>query len=244
MPTIEIGSTSFTFSILPPDKKADDDYAKIKIAVQNEFIAYEEVSERFFKSDVERIMFCLNRLLAGAYGKSRDIELLEQAFTLKLVPYTEGGEEVDRKTRRENECSAVFSFLFLSKDKKRFLDGVYLLTLGKQEIKKLASGLWEEYKEAYEKRQKKWGRYLFIGVSPKGYKGCNYWYMDTSKKAKAGDYVWVRMGKRDLEQIVYVDSVRYCGEDDAPYPLTEAKKILRLTTEEERAEAEKSWNEN
>ena len=67
----------------------------------------------------------------------------------------------------------------------------------------------------------------------RGYKGCNYWYLDPSKKVKAGDYVWARMGKHNTEQIVYVDSVRYCTEDTAPYDPLRVRKILRKATIEE-----------
>ena len=77
------------------------------------------------------------------------------------------------------------------------------------------------------------GKYAFAGVSPLGAEGCNYWYLDESKALKKGDYVWVRMGRHDLEQIVYVDDVRYYDEETAPYEPERVKKVLRKATDDE-----------
>lgn len=82
---------------------------------------------------------------------------------------------------------------------------------------------------------------LYVGVSPKPYYGCNYWYVDESGKTQAKTYVWARMGKRDIKQLVYVDSVRWCDLNEAPYPYDRAKRILGQATEEESAIAEKEW---
>ena len=84
---------------------------------------------------------------------------------------------------------------------------------------------------------------MYVGVSPKPYRGCNYWYIDDSGLSKAGSYVWVKMGRHDREQMVYVDSVRWCEPDKAPYPLNKAKKVLRQTTKEEAEQIVKEWNE-
>ena len=58
--------------------------------------------------------------------------------------------------------------------------------------------------------------YLYVGVSPKGQYGCNYWYIDEEKQTQANTYVWVKMGWGNTKQIVYVDSVRYCNANDVP----------------------------
>ena len=85
--------------------------------------------------------------------------------------------------------------------------------------------------------------YLFVGVSPRGYRGCNYWYIDEGKKTLPGDYVWAAMGRHDTEQVVYVDSVRLCDNASAPYPADKARRILRRATETEVAEAKEIWRE-
>ncbi len=85
--------------------------------------------------------------------------------------------------------------------------------------------------------------YLYVGVSPKGQYGCNYWYIDEDKQTQANTYVWVNMGRRNTEQIVYVDSVRYCNAEDVPYPIDKTKRVLRQATEEETEEADVLWDE-
>lgn len=75
--------------------------------------------------------------------------------------------------------------------------------------------------------------YCFVGVSPKGYLGCNYWYLDEEGKSVPHAYVWVRMGKRNREQVVYVDSVRYCTKDSAPYDMNRIKRVIRQATKEQ-----------
>ena len=83
--------------------------------------------------------------------------------------------------------------------------------------------------------------YLFVGVSPRGYRGCNYWYIDEEKQTLAGNYVWVAMGRHDTEQVVYVDSVRLCDKNTAPYPVDKARRVLRQATEADVAAAKEIW---
>lgn len=87
--------------------------------------------------------------------------------------------------------------------------------------------------EEKEEKQGKGKLYCFVGVSPKGYRGCSYWYLDEEGKSRQGGYVWVRMGKRNREQVVYVDCVRYCTESDAPYDLNSVKRVVRQATKEQ-----------
>ena len=51
------------------------------------------------------------------------------------------------------------------------------------------------------------------------------------------------MGRKNTEQIVYVDSVRYCNASDVPYPTEKTKRVLRQATEEETEEADVLWDE-
>lgn len=83
--------------------------------------------------------------------------------------------------------------------------------------------------------------FLYVGVSPRPYYGCGYWYLDESGQAQPRGYVWVRMGRHDKEQLAYVDCVRWCTADNVPYPLERVKKVLRQATDEESERAEKTW---
>ena len=84
---------------------------------------------------------------------------------------------------------------------------------------------------------------LYVGVSPKPYYGCNYWYVDLSGTATPKTFVWGRMGRHDTEQMVYVDSVRWCEKERAPYPFEKAKRVLRLATSKECELAKKEWDD-
>ena len=85
--------------------------------------------------------------------------------------------------------------------------------------------------------------YLYVGVSPKGQYGCNYWYIDEAKQTQENTYVWVNMGRRNTEQIVYVDSIRYCNANEVPYPIEKTKRVIRQATEDETEEADILWDE-
>ena len=71
----------------------------------------------------------------------------------------------------------------------------------------------------------------------------SYWYIDEEKQTQADTYIWVKMGPKDKEQLVYVDSVRYCNADEVPYPIEKTKRVIRQATEEEAAEADVLWDE-
>ena len=143
------------------------------------------------------------------------------------------GREVSREERQQNDCLMLLRFLMRSGDNKRFLDGVHTLVLHREEIAKFADELRRSFDEIYARHVHGRGKYQFVGVSPLGFHGCNYWYLDTKEEVNAGDYVWVTMGKHNREQIVLVDSVRRCNDDTAPYDPLRVKRILRKATEEE-----------
>ena len=83
--------------------------------------------------------------------------------------------------------------------------------------------------------------YLYVGVSPKPFKGLNYWYIDEEKVSKPNTYVWGRMGSHNREQILYVDSVQLFTKDKAPYPVEKTRRVIRQTTKEESLEADENW---
>ncbi len=82
---------------------------------------------------------------------------------------------------------------------------------------------------------------LYVGVSPKPYTGCNYWYLDESGLTKPKTYVWVKMGRHQREQIVYVDSILWCNKENAPYPYEKVLRVLKQTTEEESKISKNTW---
>ncbi len=226
MATLNVQGTKFTFSILATEEETDY-FAKVKIAVENEFISYEQVYLGIAREEIEGFVFALSRLLAGAYGQEYNVTFEKAGIAADLYPYTLEGKEVTREERRRNDARAIIRFLMRSKDKKRLLGGVYSVLLHKKEIEFLAAALTKELDKAFERCGLCEGEYLFVGVSPKGFKGCNYWYYDPTGSTKRGDYVWVRMGRHNTEQIVYVDSVRYFTKDSAPYDPESVKQILR-----------------
>ena len=232
MPTIHIQGTQFTFSILPT--MSDDGYfAKTEIGIENEFVHYSEQSERFTREDLEEFIFALNRLLAGAYAREYTVPFEKKGIAVDLYAYTKDGEEVPREERRQNDCVMAVRLLLRSQEQQKYLGGVYSFLLHRKEIELFVNGLREEFDKAFTPIAAKRGQFLFVGVSPKGYRGCNYWYLDKSGTIKAGDYVWVRMGRHNTQQIVYVDSVRWCTEDSAPYAPSSVKQVLKIATESE-----------
>ena len=49
------------------------------------------------------------------------------------------------------------------------------------------------------------------------------------------------MGRRNIEQVVYVDSVKYFEEENAPYSPQRVKQVLRKATKEEIERAILEW---
>ena len=232
MATLQVQGTEFTFSVLETDSKHGF-WANTETEIKNEYIHYREVGKNLSRDELEEWIFCMFRLLAGAYGKEYSLSFERAGLAIDLYPHTKKGEEVSREERRSNDCVMAIRLLMKSKNKKQFLGGVYTLLLHRKEMERFAVALQEEFKRAFERFESKQGKYLFVGVSPKGYKGCNYWYLDESKRVQAGDFVWVRMGKRQIEQVVYVDSIKYCDDDTAPFDPALVKRILRKATQEE-----------
>lgn len=229
MAFIEKNGTRFSFSVLPQGLLSHGFWTRMEIAVNNPFVTYKNVNEDVSREEMENWIFAMFRLLAGGYGTEKHLSFEKRGLAVDLYPYTNNGEEVPREERRKNNCYMTVSLLFRSK--KELLGGVYSFTLERKEIETFATALREEFYSAFARFEKKRGKYLFVGVSPQGYKGCNYWYLDLKKETKAGDYVWVYMGRHNLKQIVYVDSVRYCSDDTAPADPDYARKIVGKATD-------------
>lgn len=233
MATVILQGTKLTVSVLPLKTFSKGYWARTKICVENEYVSYYEEGENFTREEMEEWIFCMYRLLAGAYGKEYSLSFEKAGVACDFYSHTDMGKEVSRKQRREHDCVMALRLLMRSSDKKRLYGGVYSFLLHREEIQALADGLRKEFDAAFCRHIKGFGEYTFVGVSPYGCRGCNYWYLDPTGKTKAGDYVWVRMGRRDTEQVVYVDSVRQYSQETAPYPPERVKRVLRVATQEE-----------
>lgn len=233
MATIDLQGTTFTVSVLPMKLFSKGYWARTEVAIKNEYVTYAEIGENISREELNEWIFAMFRLLAGAYGREYALSFEKAGLAIDLYPHTENGNEVSRQERRDNDCVMAIRVLMRSSDKKQFLGGVYSLLLHRKDIETFATALREEFDAAFAKLLPDKGKYLFVGVSPMGYKGCNYWYLDKSGTVKSGDYVWVRMGRHNTEQIVYVDSVKYCNDDTAPYNPERVKQVLRKATDDE-----------
>lgn len=230
MPKIELQGTQLTFSIV---SLAQDGYfLTTEIGIENEFVRYFERSERFTREELNEFIFSLYRLLAGAYAHEYAVPFEKKGMAVDLYAYTKDGEEASREERRDNDCVMAIRLLMRSQNSEKYLGGVYSFLLHRKEIETFANGLRTEFDAAVTEEQTR-GEYLFVGVSPRGYRGCNYWYLDKSGTVKPGDCVWARMGRHNTLQILYVDSVRWCSDSTAPYDPSTVKQIVKIATEEE-----------
>ena len=227
MAALTLQGTEFSFSVLGADASKNGFWAKTETTLKNEYISYREIGETFSKDEIESWIVSAFRLLAGGFVSEYTLAFEKAGLTVDFYPYAAGNKECSREDRRLHDCVMSVHFLMRSSDKKRLLGGVYSLILHRKQIEAFAIALKAEYEKAFAPYEAKTGKYLFVGVSPKGCKGCSYWYLDESKSTKVGDYVWVRMGRRQIEQIVLVDTVRYCDDDTAPIELNRVKRVLR-----------------
>ncbi len=231
MPTIDIHGTAFTFSIQPPKLLAFGEMAKVKIAIENEYVHYQNVI-KIVQEELDNLIVSLHRLLAGAYADEYDMPFEDAGFAIDLYPHAEGNAVLSRELLRKQDCIAVFRILMRSA-KKKFLGGVYSVMLHREQLKKFADALRVEFDEIFTHHVHGSGKLHFIAVSPLGYTGCKYWYFDETGKVKAGDYVWVCMGRHNKEQIVYVDCVKRCNLNNLPCPEKQVKDMIKIATEEE-----------
>lgn len=217
--------------ILPLDFQAQEGWANVEFLIENEYVVYKK-TEKASAEKIEEWTFSMFRLLAGAYKREYNVNFDDLGVAIDLYPYTKEGAEVSREERRKKDCIMAIRMLMRGNNGK-FLGGIYTLLLHREEIEKFAKILREEYEEIFFKRVHGTGEYLFVGVSPWGYTGCNYWYFDPSGKVKKGDCVWVEMGSHNTRQIVCVDSVRYFTKESAPYAIDTVKRVLNIATQEE-----------
>ncbi len=221
------------FSILLGKPSKDGFFVNTILRLQNEHLHYEDKGESVSLQELDDWITCMHRLLAGAYNREYTLTFERAGLVVELYPHTQDGKEVSREERRKNDCIMAVRMLLRSADKKQFLGGVHTYLAHKKEIRAFANSLREEFDKLYGELVQGAGEYRFVGVSPLGYRGCGYWYLDEGNCVEKGEYVWVRMGRHNTEQIVTVDRVRFCSENDAPYPIESVRRILRKAKKEE-----------
>ena len=224
--------TTLALSIVPPAQNADGARVTLGLQIENEHIRYKDEIKISF-DDIDEWITSAFRLLAGAYKREYSLAFENTGIAVDFYPHTDDGKEVSREERRKNDCVMALRLLMRSADKKRFLGGVYTFLAHKQDVQRFAAEMREVLDRYYNRFAAVNGKYLFVGVSPLGYKHCSYWYLDECKSVKAGDFVWVRMCRHNTEQIVTVDRVRYYNADNAPFPPEIIKRVLRKATQEE-----------
>ena len=233
MASLYTEGTKFSLKILPNSLLSTLQWTRAEICIENEYISYVDEGKIIGREEMEEWIFSMFRLLAGGYKKEQNLLFERAGIAVDFYPYLNDGEEASLEERREKDCVMAVRLLMRSKDKKRLLGGVYSLLFHRSDIEQFAKELRLEFDENFARLIPGRGKYHFVGVSPLGFSGCNYWYLDESKKVTKGEYVWVTMGRHNREQIVLVDSVRQYSEDNAPYNPETVKRVLRKATDEE-----------
>ena len=223
--------TDFTLAIV--SKTADRYYVRTAISVKNEYTNYYDEGEYLSWKDLDEWITTAFRLLAGAYKREYNLTFERAGLAIDFYPHTVDGKEVSRSERRNNDCVMAIRMLMRSADKRKFLGGVQTYLAHRKEIEEFALALRTIYDKICGERVHGTGEFHFVGVSPLGYKHCSYWYLDESKQAQAGDFVWVKMGSHNTEQIVTVDRVFRCDEKGAPFPPSHVKRVLKMASQEE-----------
>lgn len=231
--SLEFEGTKYTFSIFAPQPNADGFWVKTGVRLENEYIRYEDTGEYLSFDELDSWITTGYRLLAGAYKQEYSLSFEKAGLAVDFYPHTENGREMTREELRKNDCVMAVRLLMRSADKKRFLGGVYTVLAHRKALERFVSELRSALDGFYGKFAKTAGKYLFVGVSPLGYQNCSYWYLDESKTVAKGEYVWVRMGRHNTEQIVTVDRVLYCDDNTAPFPPDSVKRVLRKVSKEE-----------
>lgn len=232
MPTIILQGTKFTCNVCQPKMLFGGGWARLEIGIENDSVKYFDTDVVVVRAELEAWCFEMRRFLAGAYTKERSLIFEGAGFSVDFF-VSEDVEKKTRQQRREEDCIMAVRLLMRSKDKSSYMGGVYTLLLHRAEIEKFSKELYAEFEEKFIKYVHGRGKFAFAGVSPLGAEGCNYWYLDDSRSVKKGDYVWVKMGRHNTEQIVRVDSVRLFTDITAPYNPASVKRVLRIATEEE-----------
>ena len=242
MAIVTVGDTKFTFS---PKKKPllwDGYSLGMTIAVHNEFISYENSKHRCDFEEVEQFYFTLRRLIAGGYRSEPCFRIEGANMSVAIGLGVLNPENCSRERLRTANYTVTISLAFVS-NLKNEPNGAYTIVLHREEIKSLADGLQADLAEYANARSKRHGKYLLAGVSPQGYKGCNYWYFDPMGKTKPNTFVWVKMGKNKTLQLVYVDCVRKFNEYDTPHSVNGNKLVLKQATQEDIVKAQEIWRD-
>ncbi len=230
--SFDFEGTKLAFFISLPEDSAEGFWVNVGIRLENEYTHYEDEMKSTYH-EIDEWATTASRLLAGAYKQEYTLSFGAMGFAVDFYPHTDNGREVSREERRANDCVMAIRLLMRSAETKSFLGGVYTFLAHRKDVERFAVEMRSALDTFYGRFEKTNGKYLFVGVSPLGYRDCSYWYLDEGKSVKAGDFVWVRMGRHNTEQIVKVDRIRYCDENTSPFPPENVKRVLRKATQEE-----------
>ena len=243
MASVTVRGTTFSFS---PKKKPllwDGYFLNVSISVENEFIHYKNTKNRCAFDEVERLYFSLHRLIAGGYRTEPCFRIEGAYMSIAIDPGVENAEHCSREQLRSADYTVTISMVMHSPKAETSMGGAYTIVLHREDIIAFANGLQEDLAEYEVALSKRHGKYLFVGVSPQGYKGCNYWYFDPTNKTELHTFVWVKMGNHKTLQLVYVDSVRRYNGYNTPCDPNGPKRVLKQATEEEILQAKEIWKE-
>ncbi|MBR2023692.1 MAG: hypothetical protein IJ996_04160 [Clostridia bacterium] len=243
MASVTVRGTTFSFF---PQKKPllwEGNFLNMKISVENEFIHYENVKNRCSFEEVEWLCISLHRLIAGGCRTARYFRIEGAHMSVAIDPGIKNAENCSRELLRAADYTVTISMVMYSQNAEKLMDGGYTLVLNREDIIAFASGLRADLAEYENSLSKRHGKYLFVGVSPQGYKGCMYWYFDPTNKTKPNTFVWVRMGNHKTLQLVYVDSVRRYNDYNTPCDVNGPKRVLKQATAEDVLQAKEIWKE-
>lgn len=241
MVSITANGSTIHFIISKKPLLWDGSSVGVTIAVQNETVTYTSAPTRCDFEDLENLLYNIYRLIAGGHRKRKQtrVEGIDGWFIFD--PIVDGDYGYPSREFLRAQPFKMDMRLVLSSKREQF--GEFAFSVDKEQLKVFAYQLNEELSPYLRALSKCHGKYMFVGVSPQGYKGCNYWYFDPEKKTQPNTFVWVKMGRNETLQLVYVDSVRRFNEYSAPCSIDTKKRVLKQANEEDIAQAKQIWKE-
>ena len=73
MASVDLQGTNFSFSFRPPMVSLRENRTRVEVAVKNEWISYKQIEKHISPEKIEELIFCMFRLLAGAYKREYNL---------------------------------------------------------------------------------------------------------------------------------------------------------------------------
>ena len=128
MAIFEQQGTKFSFSVVPPDGVWNGHWVRTRICVENEFIHYDEISERMSIEEIREWLCLIARFLAGAFPKNPEFLTEKSGFAADFYPYSDDDRALTREECRNVDCLMALRFLFKNSEGK-FMSGIYSFLL-------------------------------------------------------------------------------------------------------------------